>query len=63
VSKFLIYHPDSCRICTGESLTDLAYATGKITFSPELRKVYVNGYRLIEEAEHEGRDSEFVLDS
>ena len=43
MNKYLIYHPGGERVCAGESLAEIAYATGKITFSPELRKIYLNG--------------------
>lgn len=43
MNRYVIYQPNTGRMHTADTLCDLAFATGKIEFSVEQRKVYVNG--------------------
>lgn len=43
MNRYIIYQPNSGRMHAADTLRDLAFATGKIEFSVELRKIYLNG--------------------
>lgn len=43
MSRYIIYHPLSGRMHTGNTLADLAISTGSIRFSIEQSRIYVDG--------------------